>query len=207
VSYRQVNRGNGVRPAICSVLTSLTQKARPALSARQLELFAVGLADKLAGTQDLLVRSSLSEFEQALVRCLAKEDEKFDASPLPSSYPCDSEKHLLTSLESTMNHVISRILDELKGGLALLYSDRLKGIYLFGSFSRGEADAESDIDILIVLDRVDNYGREVEFASHLISQLSIACGRSISCVFASEKRWKEDGTIFFLNVREEAVPA
>jgi len=106
-----------------------------------------------------------------------------------------------------MNQAISQTLDELKAGLALLYSDRLKGTYLFGSFSRGEDDAESDIDILIVLDRVDNYGQEVELSSHLISRLSLACGRSISCVFASEKRWKEDGTIFFLNVREEAVPA
>ena len=106
-----------------------------------------------------------------------------------------------------MDHAISPIPDELKAGLTLLYSDRLKGIYLFGSFSRGEADAESDIDILIVLDRVDNYGQEVELTSHLISRLSLACGRSITCVFASEKRWKEDGTIFFLNVREEAVPA
>jgi len=176
-----------------------------------LELFVVsaqdGLAGKLASSQDLLARSGLLEFEQALVRFPAKEDEIFDASPLPSSYPSDSEKRQLTSLESTMNHAISRILDELKAGLALLYSDRLKGIYLFGSFSRGEADEESDIDILIVLDRVDNYGQEVELTSHLISRLSLACGRSISCVFASEKRWKEDGTIFFLNVREEAVPA
>ena len=106
-----------------------------------------------------------------------------------------------------MNHEISRLLDELKSGLALLYSDRLKGTYCFGSFSRGEEDAESDIDILIVLDRVDNYGQEVECASHLISRLSLACGRSISCVFVSEKRWKEDETNYFLNVREEAVPA
>jgi predicted nucleotidyltransferase len=177
-----------------------------------LELFTVsaqdGLAGKLVGTQDLpgrgaVYRSSSKRWSVAppkrtknLVQVL------FQAAILG-----DSEKCLLTSRESTMNHAISQTLDELKAGLALLYSDRLKGIYLFGSFSRGEADAESDIDILIVLDRVDNYGREVEFTSHLISQLSIACGLSISCVFASEKRWKEDGTIFFLNVREEAVPA
>jgi predicted nucleotidyltransferase len=119
----------------------------------------------------------------------------------------DSERRLLASRESTMNHAISQTLEELKAGLALLYSDRLKGIYLFGSFSRGEEDAESDIDILIVLDRVDKYGQEVELTSHMISRLSLACGRSISCVFTSERRWKEDGTIFFLNVREEAVPA
>lgn len=106
-----------------------------------------------------------------------------------------------------MNHAISQILDQLKAGLALLYSDRLKGTYLFGSFSRGEEDAESDIDILIVLDQVENYGQEVEFTSNLISRLSLACGRSISCVFTSQKRWQEDETNFFLNVREEAVPA
>lgn len=45
--------------------------------AMPLELFAVsardGLAGKLAGTQDLLARSGLSEFEQALVRFLTRE--------------------------------------------------------------------------------------------------------------------------------------
>jgi predicted nucleotidyltransferase len=39
---------------------------------------------------------------------------------------------------------------------------RLKGVYLFGSYARGEAGEESDVDVLIVLDRVESYSQEIE---------------------------------------------
>jgi predicted nucleotidyltransferase len=106
-----------------------------------------------------------------------------------------------------MTEEIRQVLRALKQGLAQLYGERLKGVYLFGSYARGEADAESDIDVLIVLDRVDNYSQEIERTSELVSTLSLQCDRSISRVFVSERRWQEERTMFFLNVREEAVPA
>jgi predicted nucleotidyltransferase len=106
-----------------------------------------------------------------------------------------------------MNANILSILGKLKENLERLYGVRLKGVYLFGSYARGEADEESDVDVLIVLDRVDNYAQEIERTSELIATLSLECGRSISRVFVSERRWRDDRTMFFLNVREEAVPA
>jgi predicted nucleotidyltransferase len=102
---------------------------------------------------------------------------------------------------------IRQIIEELKLGLTIMYRERLKGVFLFGSFSRGEADDESGIDVLIVLDKIERYGDEVDRSNRLIADLSLKCGRSISCVFATERRWKEDQTNFFLNVREEAIPA
>jgi len=102
---------------------------------------------------------------------------------------------------------LQEILRPLKRGLASIYGDRLKGVYLFGSYARGEAGEESDIDVLIVLDRVDRYSEEIERTSELVSDLSLAFGRSISRVFVSEKRWREETTMFFVNVRDEAVPA
>ena len=106
-----------------------------------------------------------------------------------------------------MNATIKPALAELKWRLAALYGDRLRGVYVFGSFARNEEDEESDIDILIVLDRIENYSHEIARTSEIVSQISLDCGRSISCVYASEERWKQDQTMFFLNVREEAVPA
>ncbi|GAB4257011.1 MAG: nucleotidyltransferase domain-containing protein [Thermoleophilia bacterium] len=106
-----------------------------------------------------------------------------------------------------MNEAIREVLARLRQGLSDLYGERLKGVYLFGSYARGEADAESDIDVLIVLDRVDNYSQEIERTSQLVANLSLECDRSISRVFVPEQRWREGQTRFFLNVREEAVPA
>ncbi|MCD6101143.1 MAG: nucleotidyltransferase domain-containing protein [Candidatus Marinimicrobia bacterium] len=40
------------------------------------------------------------------------------------------------------------------------FGKRLKQCILFGSKARGDFDEESDMDILVVLDRVSNYERE-----------------------------------------------
>lgn len=106
-----------------------------------------------------------------------------------------------------MSETVRRILTELKERLASLYGDRLKGLYLFGSFARNEADEESDVDVLIVLDQVDNYSGEINRTGEVISDLSLKYGITISRVLASEKRWREDRTMFFLNLRDEAIAA
>jgi predicted nucleotidyltransferase len=76
-----------------------------------------------------------------------------------------------------------------------------------GSYARDEADAESDRDVLIVLDHMTNYSNEIERTGPVISELSLKFCTTISRVFASEQRWQTDQTNFFQNVREEAVPA
>jgi predicted nucleotidyltransferase len=42
-----------------------------------------------------------------------------------------------------------------------LYGDRLSSVLLFGSWARGDAHPESDIDLLVVLDRVDSVWDEL----------------------------------------------
>ena len=102
---------------------------------------------------------------------------------------------------------IESLVRELRGELEAIYGPRLRGVYLFGSRARGEAGAESDVDVLIVLDRLDRYGVEIERTGEAASRLSIEAGLSISRVFVSERDWRESLSPFFLNVREEAVPA
>jgi len=99
------------------------------------------------------------------------------------------------------------VLSELKSGLVSIYGDRLKGVYLFGSHARGDAAEDSDFDVLIVLDRVDDYHAEIAATSALVSDVSLKYGTSVSRVFAPQARWREDDTMFFVNVRREAVPA
>jgi predicted nucleotidyltransferase len=106
-----------------------------------------------------------------------------------------------------MNTKVRSILGELNLRLLALYGERLRGVYLFGSHARDEANEESDADILIVLDRVENYSREIDTTSELTSELSLEHGISLSRVFASEEQWRTGQTNFFQNLREEAVPA
>jgi hypothetical protein len=50
---------------------------------------------------------------------------------------------------------------EVAGDLRRLYGDRLTGVLLFGSWARGDAHPESDIDLLVVLDHVDSVWDEL----------------------------------------------
>lgn len=104
-----------------------------------------------------------------------------------------------------MNGPIQSLMDELRAGLEAVYGDRLKGVYLYGSYARGEADAESDADALVVLDQISNYGNEIERTSVLVAELSLRYGVSLSRVFVSEQAWRRHTTPFLLNVYEEAT--
>ena len=106
-----------------------------------------------------------------------------------------------------MNTKVRPILWKLKNRLSTLYGERLRGVYFFGSYARDEANEDSDADVLIVLDRVDNYSREIDATSELTSELSLEYGISLSRVFATEEQWRKRQTNFFQNLREEAVPA
>ena len=102
---------------------------------------------------------------------------------------------------------LKTLLAELKAGLQTIYGSRLKGFYLYGSYARGEQDAESDVDVLIVLDDFTRYGAEINRSGYLASELSLKYSVSVSRVFMRESEWFHQDTPFLLNVREEAVAA
>jgi predicted nucleotidyltransferase len=104
-----------------------------------------------------------------------------------------------------MNGSLQTLLAELKVGLQALYGERLQGVYLFGSYARGEQTDESDVDVLIVLDRIDNYGAEIERTGYLISPVSIQYDVSVSRILVSEAEWQEEQSPFFESVREDAI--
>ena len=102
---------------------------------------------------------------------------------------------------------IEELLAKLRHGLEHLYGERLLGVYLFGSFARAEATPESDVDILIVLDEVKDYGREIDHTGHLISELSLDYEVSISRVFVSSSAWQHRDSPFLSNLRKQARAA
>ena len=108
---------------------------------------------------------------------------------------------------TTALHRLDEILHALRQGMTDVYGRRLLSLYLFGSYARGEADDESDIDILVVLDRVPSYGAEIDRTGALVSELSLRYGVSISRVFVSRADWLGGSTPFLAAVRAEAVAA
>jgi predicted nucleotidyltransferase len=106
-----------------------------------------------------------------------------------------------------MSETVETLLAELKFGLQGLYAGRLRGVYLYGSYARGEGERDSDLDVLIVLDSLDSYGAEVDRTSKLVSNISLRYGVSVSRVFVSESQWQNGEGLFLANVREESIPA
>ncbi len=102
---------------------------------------------------------------------------------------------------------IRELLPAARQGLERLYGGRLEGLYLFGSHARGEAKADSDVDLLIVLNEVNDYVREVRRTGELISPLALRYDVSISSVFLSGSDWREADGPFFANVRQDAIAA
>lgn len=101
---------------------------------------------------------------------------------------------------------LHQLLEELKAGLEQIYGDQLRGVYLFGSYARGDQDAESDVDILILLNDYNEYGLEIDRTGEVVSSLSLKYGLTISRIFVREPDWQGLQTPLLRNVREESIP-
>lgn len=99
------------------------------------------------------------------------------------------------------------LLSELRGGLAEVYGSQLSGVYLFGSYARGDQDAESDLDILIILTNYGRYSAEIERTGELTSTLSLKYNVSISRKFITADQWTTVDSALLRNVRAEAIVA
>ena len=106
-----------------------------------------------------------------------------------------------------MMETVQNALADVRRGLEELYAERLGGVYLYGSYARGEQEQDSDIDVLVVLDQIQAYGAEIDRTSELISSVSLRYGISISRVFVTQEAWGEARSGFLSHVRREAIAA
>jgi predicted nucleotidyltransferase len=104
---------------------------------------------------------------------------------------------------------IRKLMKELKEGLVRIYGDRLRAVYLYGSYARGDYRQGSDVDVMILLKDYKNYWKEQSKISQLASDVSLEYDVTVSCIFIKEIQWKtasiERPLIY--NIRKEGVPA
>ena len=79
-----------------------------------------------------------------------------------------------------------RIAEEAARRLADAYGDRLRAVVLFGSWVRGQAHEESDVDLMVVLDDVGDRGSERERIVDALFDLEADSGRAIEAFPVAE---------------------
>jgi len=101
---------------------------------------------------------------------------------------------------------LTSLMDRLSRGLERLYGERYRGLVLFGSYARGEADAGSDVDLLLFLDGDVASWHEYLKAEPIVWPLSLESGYVISLFPVSLEAYRESRRLFLMNARREGVP-
>jgi predicted nucleotidyltransferase len=89
--------------------------------------------------------------------------------------------------------------------LSSAYPGRVRGAYLYGSRARGEDGPESDVDVLIVLDELRDYGEDLRLSSELASDLSLEHGVTITRTLLSEREWVARDRPFVRAIAADAI--
>ncbi|MBI2325484.1 MAG: nucleotidyltransferase domain-containing protein [Chloroflexi bacterium] len=99
-------------------------------------------------------------------------------------------------------HAIAR---EAADDLKRLYGDRLRTVLLFGSWARGDAHPESDIDLLVVLDRVEDVWREHDRVDDVLYRRSLDNNTVISAIIVSAADLQDPPTPALMRARIEGL--
>jgi hypothetical protein len=87
--------------------------------------------------------------------------------------------------------------------LRTLYGRRLRRVLLFGSWARGDAHPESDIDLLVVLDRVESPWQELRRMDEILWRHSYRSDAVISAVPAGEDELGEAAPPLLIRAQAE----
>ena len=102
---------------------------------------------------------------------------------------------------------IRKLMKELKDGLVRIYGDRLKAVYLYGSYARGDYRQGSNVNVMILLSDYRNYWEELRRSTELASDISLEYDVTVSRLIMKEIQWKESDMPVLRNIHKEGVPA
>ncbi len=100
---------------------------------------------------------------------------------------------------------LDQILQEFRRGVEQIYGSRLVEMVLFGSQARNDAQPDSDIDVMLVLEGLVDPSREIRRLSAFTSALCLKHDLVISCIYISERDFEQEQSPLMLNVRREEI--
>jgi len=102
---------------------------------------------------------------------------------------------------------VDGVIEEFSIRLKKLYGKKLKNIILYGSWARGEATEDSDIDIAIVFEGKIIPGKEIDRMIEIITEINLKYGVLISIYPVSEADFLNLKSPLLINIRKEGIPA
>ncbi len=99
------------------------------------------------------------------------------------------------------------LLQRMRSLLAGAYGKRLRGVVLYGSMARDDAGTESDVDVLVLLDAVPDYGKDLRMNIETLYPLASELGRRISAKPVPEQEYRRGACPLYRNARREGIAA
>ena len=95
----------------------------------------------------------------------------------------------------------------MKAPLEAEYGQRLRGLVLFGSEVRGDADRDSDIDVLVLLAGPVELGRELTRCVHVLYPLVLELGRPIDVIPVDSEAYEAGECPLYRSAKAEGIAA
>jgi predicted nucleotidyltransferase len=111
----------------------------------------------------------------------------------------------IQTLQTQLNPRLDVLLRSLKSKLNELYGQRLYSLILFGSQARGEANEDSDIDIMAVLEDPVNVITEIQRMSDISQSFLDQHGELISIIPMSKSRFLDSAISLIRVVKKEGI--
>ena len=100
---------------------------------------------------------------------------------------------------------IMNILNETRKCLDVVYAQQTKELILFGSYARGDFEAGSDIDLLLLLDHLDDIDTERARYMPTVCELSLKYDTVVSVIPMHFETYRTRKTPLIMNVQREGV--
>jgi predicted nucleotidyltransferase len=99
------------------------------------------------------------------------------------------------------------LLQEIKRRLAEAYGSHFRGVVLYGSVARGDDRPDSDIDVLLLLDKPATTWQEVKTANEALMPLMLEIDRIIDVMPVDIHRYERGAAPLYVNAQREGIMA